>query len=171
MNSPMREAFLKAADHIERHPSRFDFLRVRVPVSPRDCGCALGWVGYFYGLRDCSFGEILRYIHPERANSDWSGLDRAFYNAMAGGRHYWQQDAALCAQRLRAYADQHFPFIPEVPKETIAEMLRPFRTDTLPVWAALRDREAIYADARSRAYGNFRRGLARILARPTKEAV
>ena len=45
----IREAILKAADHIERNPREFNFSSTSIP-SERGCGtpgCALGWIGYF----------------------------------------------------------------------------------------------------------------------------
>jgi hypothetical protein len=105
----IRDAILKAADHIERHPGDFDFGSAMVPHTCGSPGCALGWLGHFIGgcttyrhVCDRVFG-IDEYKFYERLTEaemgpkpDWS------YGT-------WHRDAGVCARVLRLYADKYHP--------------------------------------------------------------
>lgn len=101
----MREAILKAADQIAATPHLFDFHTVERPdLSCGTPGCALGWIGFFAGIK------------PEptivTATSEALGIDSMeFYERMDSccDSEDWLDDPALCAAGLRAYADKYHP--------------------------------------------------------------
>lgn len=98
----IRKAILKAADHIEANPKRFDFDSVNVPRSP-GCGtpgCAIGWIAHFARVR--SFREIL----PALVGID-SGL--TFYTRLDEYDYNWHKSAQVCAAALRYFADKYHP--------------------------------------------------------------
>lgn len=97
----MRDAILKAADHIEAHPEAFHFMETRVPHVCGTAGCALGWIGFFAGLNAHSVGEVVAAMNTESFE---------FYDRMDkyGGRT-WIDDPTLCAKALRGYADEFHP--------------------------------------------------------------
>jgi hypothetical protein len=106
----IREAILKAADHIEQNPERYDFSSCETP----DCGtpgCMIGWIGHFagvdyrsfrttFGFDYCDIGWVIRTpeifggpVPQER----WDFLMR------------YQFDAAAAATVMRLFADERFP--------------------------------------------------------------
>lgn len=120
------DAILAAADHIEAHPKEFDFGQPKVPKGP-GCGspgCALGWIGAFYGRPDDKyFGyrrvarEILGLSPEDRRDSQgrtWGDGDGdegdAFYNRMDEFESEWQWNVAACARALRLYAKKYHAF-------------------------------------------------------------
>lgn len=98
----IREAILKAADHIEANPGLFNFEYITVPGcgSP---GCALGWIGAFYGIQA---DETIC-----RMSVDVMGIDSLeFYGRMREiARGNWRETAAGCAANLRLYANKYHP--------------------------------------------------------------
>jgi hypothetical protein len=95
----VRQFVLMAADKIERFPKQFDFWMCSVPSSPNDCGCALGWIGYFAGRRLEPVG---------RASEELLGFDSAvFYDRMDGMNARWAYSSSVCAKALRLYADTY----------------------------------------------------------------
>jgi hypothetical protein len=125
----IREAILKAADHIEGNPGLFDFYGRDVPE--RDSpACALGWIGYFAGLKSgtCN-GRV--------SDAVFGTLDTGtFYGRMASlcGSGWWMRNAKGCAQALRAYADTYHPAEPEISLTVQSELDR--------IFAATRERVA-----------------------------
>jgi hypothetical protein len=107
----IRQAILKAADYIEANPSEFDFNAFCIPHPCGSPGCALGWIGYFSGLKPETFG-FSRVAH-EVMNLGIPGHGEfVFYqrmDAICGGRYRWKQSAELCAHTLRGYADKYHP--------------------------------------------------------------
>ena len=112
----IRQAILKAADHIERNPSDFQFSSLAVPGQCGTPGCALGWIGYFGCVKSDS------WLFLTVTNSDvarFLGLETTgyFYNRVGdcskqvnGTRWYeWHARADLCAAALRLYADRYHP--------------------------------------------------------------
>jgi hypothetical protein len=128
----IREAILKAADHIEANPREFGFWFVYRPDGP-GCGtpgCALGWVGYFSGAKAKNTGQIAEEV---------LGYDSLiFYSRMTkmtcGGTKDWHEDAAECARRMRIYADTYHPAEPEISLTVQSELDR--------IFAATRERAA-----------------------------
>lgn len=45
----IHEAITAAANHIEKHPEAYEYFSGKVPKTD-GCGCALAWIGHFYGL-------------------------------------------------------------------------------------------------------------------------
>lgn len=109
-----REAILATADHIERHPSEFDFDSVDVPDGP-SCGtpaCAIGWICHFKGMTEdqYNFDEAVECGSVEF----YSRMDEMSGGARRtddGGYTYgqWRADAAICVRTLRAYLDKYHP--------------------------------------------------------------
>lgn len=46
----IKDAFLNAASHIERHPTRYAFLLGTVPDDERGRACMLAWAAFFLGF-------------------------------------------------------------------------------------------------------------------------
>lgn len=109
----IRQAIFKAADHIEQNPSAFRFASIYVPKS--DCGtpgCALGWIGYFFGCIDKDRASFdgrtnVSYVASETVKISSS----EFYDRMTAalGSDSWITDAAACAHGMRLYADKYHP--------------------------------------------------------------
>lgn len=106
------KAIMKAADHIERNPHDFKFTQAQAPDRCGSPGCALGWIGFFYGLDRIDFGNTFRG-NVRRVSSQLLGLDwpdhigHPFYKRMDTIESSWKEDATACARALRIYADKH----------------------------------------------------------------
>jgi len=102
----IRQSILMAADKIERFPGCFSFTKIRIPDSTYGCGCALGWIGYFMGLRGVSIAETSIRMSIE---------DAEFYRRLTiiqgdvSLKDDWTLSAKSCASTLRCYADKYFP--------------------------------------------------------------
>ena len=129
----IREAILKAADHIERNPEDFRFTQPAVPDQCGTPGCALGWIGYFLGEPE---GLIWSYTHLD-VSEHWLQLGHStigaeiFYNRMSALENgllwnTWSVNAHRCAETLRKYADKYHPapadVIPASVREIFAEV-------------------------------------------------
>ena len=94
------DAIMKAANHIEMHPRRFDFDSIKVPKKPT-CGtpgCAIGWVAHF--------GKFKFFDDAAEA----LGGDTTFYvrmNALDPPGSNWMRGARECARTLRMYAEKY----------------------------------------------------------------
>lgn len=98
----LREAILKAADHIEANPGLFDF---GIPMVPNNCwarGCALGWIGYFADVQ----GESISKVSTQLLGLRDSGV---FYGRMNEWGADWDDTATEAARALRLYADKYHP--------------------------------------------------------------
>lgn len=106
----IREAILKAADHIERNPGTFRF---SVGTKPHDCGspgCAIGWIGYFAGCKSRSYIDIskeLFNIHHSEVYLRLTSAESPLATDWAYGT--WPRSAERCACALRFYADKYHP--------------------------------------------------------------
>jgi hypothetical protein len=125
----VREAILRAADHIERQPEDYDFGVATVPTLPGAKGCALGWIGHYMGLEGYSYTEpLFKGLGPIR------GPD-AFYHEMSqiegGIDACWTRNPLTCARVLRLYADSYHPAPrPTFAKSIVAEIAKlPFHED------------------------------------------
>jgi len=99
----VRNAILKAADHIEKNPNEFDFMAIGFPEPGcKTPGCALGWIGSFLGKR-ATYGVTL-------CSEEMLGVSEGgFYNRMRKFDKNWEYEAGACARALRQYADVHCP--------------------------------------------------------------
>jgi hypothetical protein len=122
----IRDAILKAADHIERNPGEFNFGSTKIPDGP-GCGtpgCALGWIGAFCGVVEaankvqdidsCYYGwRCIALVCSETDNGKQKPLMRMdsgqFYARMSGLVSDWMCRADACARALRLYADKYHP--------------------------------------------------------------
>lgn len=97
----IRQAFLDAADWIEKNPHLYDFNK---DYAPDDCGtpaCMWGWVGYFLGMQ----GE---HNHDIAWATGANETDRLYrYNVVVASRA--ASDANDAASLLRQYADHYHP--------------------------------------------------------------
>lgn len=141
-------AIMKAADHIERHPSQFKFAQLGIP--PRsDCGtpgCALGWIGFFAGKRGGLLGPVCRNeatsparqlaLTPDGPLLPMELTQKEFYErmneAVGGG---WSGDAAICSAGLRLYAAKY-----HAPTKPVQQP---------PDWQAMAAIQTVAADVRS----------------------
>lgn len=105
----IRQFVLMAADRIERFPDSFDFWACRVPSSTCDCGCALGWIGYFADMRD----EEVSIVSEQQLGIDGG----AFYGRMDGISMEWVNSSSACAATLRRYADTYLPAQSDQPEQ------------------------------------------------------
>lgn len=104
------DAIMKAAEHVEAYPGEFDF---RSTAAPRKAhcgtpGCALGWIGTFYGFD--RIREECGYDGPSGVANVVLGIGSAcdFYERMRGlGDLEWTTEGVLCANALRAYAKKY----------------------------------------------------------------
>lgn len=117
----IREAILRAADHIERYPEEFNFNLMGVPEP--HCGfpgCAIGWILSFEGsTRNWGQRNILRVlgISEDDFYCRIQGLDKDVLPHVP-----WTRSPVLCAALLRKYADQYHPLPPQAPDwEAIAQ--------------------------------------------------
>lgn len=106
----IRNAILKAADSIERHPGLFKWSSTRV-ANP-DCGtpgCALGWIAHYVGC--AVWRQKGGWNYNALANAMGTDGDGEFYSRMSETfrSHSWRLDATDCASALRAYADKYHP--------------------------------------------------------------
>jgi len=106
----MRDAIIQAAGYIERCPMDYCFMSVALPVPGRTAGCALGWVAYF--VRD--FLEPNN--SPLREAATLLGVSESeFYDRLDSYNHgyrwgeTWTTSARVCANALRAYAEEFIP--------------------------------------------------------------
>lgn len=105
----IRQAILKAAEHIDRSPRDFYFLHTTVPHACGSPGCAIGWIAFFSGEK--------KQLHVDDALPGTLGITQdEFYDRMTkcgGGPRYgvdnWKDNSVLCAATLRRYADKYHP--------------------------------------------------------------
>jgi hypothetical protein len=102
-------AIMAAANRIEAYPEKFDFWNNDIPQSCGSPGCALGWIGFYLGLRD-------KRSHAQSVVSRVLGTDAAsFYQSLTdlcGDRSWfgpadWKKNPAVCAKVLRLYAEEY----------------------------------------------------------------
>lgn len=109
----IRQAILKAADHIEATPNDFDFSASGIPHACGTPGCALGWIGHFLGLAD----KNAWHVSYTKASGALGVGHYEFYTRMTevegGGPNWevgqWPLNAPACARTLRLYADKYHP--------------------------------------------------------------
>lgn len=107
----IRQAILKAADHIERNPGQFNFMAAGVPHPCGSPGCALGWTGHFMGCTD-GFNEVCSVMGLAITRPELPELGEFdFYNRMdaINGDNGWRWEASKCAATMRLYADKYHP--------------------------------------------------------------
>lgn len=104
----IRQAILRAADHIESYPAQFDFNQCAIPedLSCGTPGCALGWIAFFSGAIDaCGLLEVTERLSMAEPS--------IFYRRMnqldSENTGNWMYSAKVCARNLRLYADKHHP--------------------------------------------------------------
>jgi hypothetical protein len=122
----IREAILKAADHIERVPSDYDYQANHKPRcgSP---GCLMGWVGFYAGIpindNHGTYMSTLKHV----LGFDYIDLQVE----LADQFHGYTTVAQTGARLLRAYADKHYPATRVLP----------------PNWQAMASTRTVPADA------------------------
>jgi hypothetical protein len=110
----IRQAILAAADHIGQNPKDFHFTAVRFPVRCGAPGCALGWIGHFYGVdrikpRDETFSGNILAVTDLLGIPSYNHEECTFYARLDEFNMYWRANATGCAQALRQYADKYHP--------------------------------------------------------------
>jgi hypothetical protein len=110
-----REAILKAADHIEKHPELYDFFKHDIPADGQR-GCLLGWIGRFAGMPAEVYGAASRNPLEFAARKVGFHDSTSFYGRMHMHGHAgssWQQgtgwayNAEDAANALRSLAKDH----------------------------------------------------------------
>lgn len=127
----IRQAILKAADHIEHHPKDFLYSQNAIP----ECGtpgCAIGWVGHFLGMTskdNADFGRVAIAIGvPASVFAFSDRMDR-----LHGGFVNWRHDAADCALTLRRYANKYHPADEGGQKDYVLPDWNALASEALPV--------------------------------------
>jgi hypothetical protein len=106
----IRDAILQAADHIEGNPTDFYFSATDVPDNCGTPGCALGWIGFFAGVRRGSpYYTVCDQLGLPVAPVSLEDGDRSFYDRMHSVSEDWVNDPLECARALRLYADKYHP--------------------------------------------------------------
>lgn len=108
----IRQAILKAADHIEKNPYLFRYSEISVPDDCGTPGCALGWIGCFMGGNYYEDDRGQKICFPSVsavARKDLGLLAPAFYERMINLAPGWTCSAEECARGLRLYADKYHP--------------------------------------------------------------
>ncbi len=107
----IRQAILKAANHIESNPERFDYGSCGIPEH-ETCGtpgCAVGWVAFFAGQKECN--EPMNAICARTLGIDfWNTFIRRMDTL---DDQSWRFTASQCAKHLRLYADKYHPATPD----------------------------------------------------------
>ena len=123
----IRDAILKAADHIERNPCSFDFWNNRIPKHCGSPGCVLGWIGFFAGLKDdigsaqlavtsylntnpqIFYSDLHDLVGDSNAERGLPGNTERGFLAKHGLERGWKTNPSLAVEALRKYADWKFP--------------------------------------------------------------
>lgn len=128
----IRDAILKAADHIERFPEEFSFNSYTVPERPH-CGtpgCALGWMIAFAGTGHSLFmafaQQVLGIVPHGKMSAGYEFYCRM--DELVGAD--WVASAEACAAGLRLYADKYHP-APE-PHSFARELMAKLPSEPLP---------------------------------------
>lgn len=100
------DAIMKAADHIERYPREFNFDSCSVPKGP-GCGtpgCAVGWMIFFFGSKELTFGRFARaHMGIEHEGHFYKRMNAFDFDDGPD----WMKDARRCARNLRLYAAKY----------------------------------------------------------------
>ena len=109
----IRQAILRAADHIESHPELYEFHRNEVPACGTP-GCMLGWIGYFLGVK----GSVVYAVCPAMGLGQGqdgfirNGIHKLAVEEMKRRGSGWPDyagDAKAAARLMRTWADRHHP--------------------------------------------------------------
>jgi hypothetical protein len=141
--SSTKELALRTADHFEKSPQSYRYTANRIPQSSYEPGCVLGWMAHFSGEHQFSelTPDVIARITCDPVSACEVGYNDFFkrldecYPLYRGP---WRSNVTHAVAALRAYAAKY----PEAPG--------------LPVWARMRDREALAAKQR---YDQFRSSL------------
>lgn len=153
---------MDAADHIQHNRQSYQFEKCMVPRGLNDTACQFGWAVYFAGGR----AHFPMSFEADRLGFAPGGY--VTYAAQMDSSHGWHWPFGpryFVARRMRKYARKFYrPPVPEVPAQTIPQMLAPFRGKK-PNWALMRDKEGALDKFRQR----LGLGIGMVLARPLKE--
>lgn len=102
----IREAILKAADHIGNNPDGFTLANICVPYSWDGQGCALGRI--FQALGKPAGKLCSEFCMPVLGCKEGEFFNRM--SNMLGGetaKDHWLDNGIKCAKALRLYADKY----------------------------------------------------------------
>lgn len=119
MSTNIREAILRAADHLEAHPEQYDIFRTNVGSNsgficggpPSEWrGCALAWIDKMASGKGSaeSASRIMNLKVGEEYFSDGFGDFRDRMNEFAD-YFAWTRNASECSRALRLYANKYHP--------------------------------------------------------------
>lgn len=96
----IREAILKAADHIEANPHLYNFCFCLVPGMYGNQGCMMAWTAYFMGYAPgtCS----------QETAGEYLGVSTVEFLGRTG-KHGSRMVAENAVKDLRHYADKYHP--------------------------------------------------------------
>lgn len=103
----VRSAILKAADWIEKNPSKYSFQSTRIPEcgSP---GCMIGFIGMFAGCK----GNVFDVSPALLGKTHNKFVTEIFAIRSENGGGQVTTDASVAAACLRLYADRFHPAQP-----------------------------------------------------------
>ncbi len=114
----VREAILRAADHVERHPRRATYSDPRIPRGEDGTGCFIGWINYFQlqqmsALRRWWNGLGTNLVKPSLLGC-WSegGVFARVSDLADSGNwedRFWTIHPEWWPKLMRAYADEFYP--------------------------------------------------------------
>jgi hypothetical protein len=137
----MREAILRAADHIESHPNSLKWDQGMNPSwwGDRPCACPLAWIGHFTGTgyevkdyREATYQigmpsfEFYRqmdsFLSSEYQHYEWWAVVKEKRDLPVSP---WSYDNKVCADCLRKFADKFFPAKHEGLPDSVKEIFQP----------------------------------------------
>lgn len=106
----IREAILRAADHIEMTPKRWDYWQTNVPSECGTPACAVGWIAYFVGgYQGKTFSQACEKVLGVTHETFWRRMTRVYCDEVMCGKSLGGLSAETIVQLLRLYADKYHP--------------------------------------------------------------
>lgn len=106
----LRRAVLKAAKKLEEEPELYNFYRLEVPKAEKECGCILGWIGFYinqdFNLQFEDISDVCEIVFGYRgAAPDHEFGSMEYMLAIPG---IYTREAACAAARLRYFANHTY---------------------------------------------------------------
>lgn len=110
----IRQAILKAADHIEQNPDHFRYVsNDRPDAGCGTPGCMLGWIGIFLGMKEERYGGSWAAQVAKAIGTSHSSFVHGFVSVEAQARQLWVHENpnahTNAAALLRIFADRYHP--------------------------------------------------------------
>lgn len=96
-----KDAVLKAAAHLAKHPEAWDYMCVNTPENTSDCGCAIGWIAFFKGAGN---GSLDQRAEKALGIKYWDKFEGRMTELLGKPLSYISVTAAEVVKALRKYA-------------------------------------------------------------------